>query len=986
MRLSGEHQSLLERCGAFDGGVLRHLLYAAGPVALLLWSFDQLHLRVVRPVVETGWTEPWVVAVLALASVTCAMALLSVVTWTGISIFLGLSSLLRSRGGALAASALVVIAASPVIYVLARQPFVGNRYRDTPIAVIGPWIVLILLALGAVSALYFGYRLVSWLLVPTTSSRAVWITLSVVVLLAGLVLVVDTVWYPGWYPLVHSVLSLSVALLLHTVLTLAARRHHTLSSGMRQVTIAVATLVLIAAVPVSALRADGTTLWRISFGSLFASRVVTPLLGAVHRVSFDDLQHVPPVDLRHLVRVSPVTTEPAALGSTALLLTVDSLRADVLGIYGSARGLTPHIDGFFRDAHVFERAYSQYAATRHAVRAMVESRFPLSPVVDPDRTDDLINRLRDNGFDVVGVLPDDMRTFVHVERYNFTSVRFYEDEHTVVPIVRDLTRDLPSERTVVWVHLYQPHDPYEPPAEFRRGGSARERYDGEVRWADSQFQQVVSALPRAPDLVLFGADHGEEFWEHGGVLHGRTVYEETIRVPLLLHVRGMAGARSHVPVANVDIAPTLLSALGVPIPESYEGYDLLGRSSSPAPDRVIYAGSVTNATAAVSGYWKWIHHGDLGLWELYDLQSDPAELKNLAGTDPAMMETGRGLLWAYEFEARTLPSLRAAGVGAYLEWLRQYENGAIRPEAVGRWAGFQVGRYFGDIPEVRQLLERARSRESEPVVESVLGSILSDVPSEPGTGRSGTRHALFRSLPEESASSYAQTESALADPLASARMEAAERLASRPAFRADAQSLLVETTDGPVRRGLARGLARQAADVPPGVFHRLVRDVDVDIRLAALAGIAAQEAPDECSVLWELFSLDRSPSVRKAILERLLVTDRELALKGLSAELERSVLSDAVRAGLIAEHNVVEHSPHLVALFASTRSIAFRNDLIRLVAGSGFPEATSRQLLAAMREHAYQPALRARLNRHLKQTRLETSKDQDDEAGVARER
>ena len=139
----------------------------------------------------------------------------------------------------------------------------------------------------------------------------------------------------------------------------------------------------------------------------------------------------------------------------------------------------------------------------------------------------------------------------------------------------------------VWIHLYDPHAPYNPPPEFVRAATGRsatagERYDGEVRFADAQIARVLAWLDahalRDRTLVVVAGDHGEGLEDHGERTHGMLLYDSTLRVPLIVSMPGTAAARRDDPVSLADIAPTILRAAGIAVPAAMKGRDLLGGS------------------------------------------------------------------------------------------------------------------------------------------------------------------------------------------------------------------------------------------------------------------------------------------------------------------------------------------------------------------------------------------------------------------------
>jgi arylsulfatase A-like enzyme/Flp pilus assembly protein TadD len=186
----------------------------------------------------------------------------------------------------------------------------------------------------------------------------------------------------------------------------------------------------------------------------------------------------------------------------------------------------------------------------------------------------------------------------------------------------------------LWVHLYDPHAPYDPPAEFLRRAAGR-AYDGEVAYADAQTGRLLEAIASlgrpSPPLVAILGDHGESLGEHGEQTHGMLLFEAAVRVPLVLAGPGIPrGSRSE-PVSLVDVAPTLLRQAGVAAPPDMAG-DLLGRNglaSRPAYSETEYPRSAGwSALASLADErWKLIESSEQ---ELFELLHDAGETSNVA--------------------------------------------------------------------------------------------------------------------------------------------------------------------------------------------------------------------------------------------------------------------------------------------------------------------------------------------------------------------
>jgi tetratricopeptide (TPR) repeat protein len=182
-----------------------------------------------------------------------------------------------------------------------------------------------------------------------------------------------------------------------------------------------------------------------------------------------------------------------------------------------------------------------------------------------------------------------------------------------------------------WLHLFDPHAPYDAPAEFRPG---RAPYDAEVAYADAMLGQLLKRLDAAGQLantlVIVTADHGESLGEHGETTHGLFAYDSTIHVPLIVSAPTLRPAVVNDAVAHADLAPTILDLIGAAIPEGLDGQSL---AQTLRPDRPLYFeamdANLTRGWAPLRGVtrggWKYI---DLPDAELYDLATDPAEQHN----------------------------------------------------------------------------------------------------------------------------------------------------------------------------------------------------------------------------------------------------------------------------------------------------------------------------------------------------------------------
>ena len=223
----------------------------------------------------------------------------------------------------------------------------------------------------------------------------------------------------------------------------------------------------------------------------------------------------------------------------------------------------------------------------------------------------------------------------------------------------------------LWIHLYDPHAPYNPPREFIRATnpesrvpSPEQRYEGEIRYADAQIARVFEWLSahalRDRTLIVVAGDHGEGLGEHGERTHGMLLYDATLRVPLVVSAPGAAAARRDEPVSLADIAPTIVRAAGVTVPAAMKGRDLLATvrlkpdttyeksdvrsvrlQADPTSAQDLYSETEYPRVAGWSplqaltdGRWMAIKGG--GATAVYDLQSDPREERDVASAQPSI--------------------------------------------------------------------------------------------------------------------------------------------------------------------------------------------------------------------------------------------------------------------------------------------------------------------------------------------------------------
>jgi arylsulfatase A-like enzyme len=386
-----------------------------------------------------------------------------------------------------------------------------------------------------------------------------------------------------------------------------------------------------------------------------------------------------------------------------LLVTIDTLRADHCSAYGYGRPTTPRLGDLARRGVLFEAAYAPMATTAPSHATMFTGLLPLwhglvknGLVLDP-RHRRLAAALAEAGYRtgaVVGSFALDRRFGLaggfasYDDRFSgrdpSMQTRSWEGHAVDAPF--DRRADETRERAVewlrahgylergggrgqpffLWVHFFDPHRPYDPPASHRAlfppsGPEALDAeiaaYDGEVHYADAQLGLLLDALAGAGrldrTLTLVAGDHGEGLMQHGHMEHGLHIYEEAVRVPLVAHWPAALPARRLAgPVALADLAPTVAELTGLSWPEQPgQGRSLaaaLRGREEPDPRREVFlqrrrydeplaTGRVVKGRqfALRSGRFKYIESREEGSFELYDLLADPGERTNLVSSAPA---------------------------------------------------------------------------------------------------------------------------------------------------------------------------------------------------------------------------------------------------------------------------------------------------------------------------------------------------------------
>jgi hypothetical protein len=364
-----------------------------------------------------------------------------------------------------------------------------------------------------------------------------------------------------------------------------------------------------------------------------------------------------------------------------VVVVVDALRGDAFHSAGYHRNLTPFLDRWARDEAVsFRRAYSQGSGTFAALPFLVagRSRFDLyGPGLHREnvffqlaRAEGIRHVVAVHEFTPSALFPPDVRVIGPGRRPPGANHRSASADE-VLGWAREAIAALePRERFFVYAHLLDMHDDLWKKADgVDLGDAPRDLYDNNLSYVDRALARFVGWLRHVGrydrTVIVLTADHGEQFWEHGASLHGHTLYEEELRVPLVLRARGVRGRFEDVPVVTADLAPTLVELAGYaprpPYDDARMGLSLVpllrGRDAGRYLHRDVVGRASFKRTYFLYRDWRfkltWSAERDLV--QLFDVATDPGERHNLVRARSALAaELERELLgYLARVEGRT---------------------------------------------------------------------------------------------------------------------------------------------------------------------------------------------------------------------------------------------------------------------------------------------------------------------------------------------
>jgi len=374
-------------------------------------------------------------------------------------------------------------------------------------------------------------------------------------------------------------------------------------------------------------------------------------------------------------------------GANILLLTIDTTRADHLGMYGYPRATSPNLDAMAKGATVFEHGWAHAPSTRYSMPAILTGRLPLDVYYDTfvegwpgllPRATTIAEALAPLGF-VTGAITN----YWYFDRSRHMDQGFaeYDNEnarlHTgVAGAGPEQTRGSSSkeqtdkaigfvdrhadQRWFLWVHYYDPHYAYEPHPDVPSFGSDRVAlYDGELAYTDRHIGRLLDELRQKglydKTVIVVTGDHGEGFGEHGVELHGYHLYAAQTKVPLIIRVPGLPPRRAVTPAGHVDILPTLVNLAGGAATPDMMGRSLVDVLASADVPRTVfqqlsYEGN-HEMRAGVDARCHVIYNVSPDTsWEVYRIDRDPMETRDLAGDDDECQATRHAVAQWYDAE------------------------------------------------------------------------------------------------------------------------------------------------------------------------------------------------------------------------------------------------------------------------------------------------------------------------------------------------
>jgi choline-sulfatase len=460
----------------------------------------------------------------------------------------------------------------------------------------------------------------------------------------------------------------------------------------------------------------------------------------------------------------------APVNGPIILISIDTLRADHLPVYGYRRVKTPAIDALAADGAVFERAYSHAPQTLPAHTSLLSGRLPFETGVRDDmgfavKAGErlLPQMLRERGYTTGAVVSsyalrketgigqgfDFFDSDLSSSSPELAAPQLQRDGAESETIAERWLELQSSPRVFLFLHLNEPHQPYSPPPQY----AEYDPYDGEIAYADEIVGRLVRYLKSHQlydrSTIVLLSDHGEGLGDHGEEGHGLFLYDETIHVPLIVKQAAGAGSGRRIPeiVQHIDIVPTILDLAKAPIAGNLRGRSLKTVLDGPGslPKQAVYSEALfaryrfgwSVLTAITDERYRYINAPQD---ELYELKPDPRESDNLAEgtTSPASLRgtldrlaAGATIQASRVSEAEREHFEALGAVGSHLDWTTDAQHDPVDPK--------DRLRIFDAYREVADLTARGRVASAVDVLKQTAASN----PTMPDTWQE-LGHALVR--------------------------------------------------------------------------------------------------------------------------------------------------------------------------------------------------------------------------------------------------
>ncbi len=360
---------------------------------------------------------------------------------------------------------------------------------------------------------------------------------------------------------------------------------------------------------------------------------------------------------------------PTRSRMNVLWVALDTVRADHVSAYGHKNRTTPNLDALAEEGFLFEQAWTAYPTSNYSYSSLLTS-LParITPAYSikyskpwkfgADQA--FPSLLKERGLSTFAVNGFDRKTATDPQWFGCLRDGFeawnpdQQDAGMQAPAITAsamgaIDRVL-HRQWFGWVHYLDPHDPYVRHPEFDFGTGIKADYDSDIAWTDHHMGMLFAHLKKTGvwdnTIIVVFSDHGEEFLERGGKFHNSSVYEEQVRIPLVIRVPGLKGRRIQSAVSLLDIVPTLTRLLDTPdqsrrfgrslLPLMLGGEDEDGGLAFSEWFEVRLGAHENDAFAVVLGKKKYISKPQRDIVEMFDLAADPGERQSLAGKgDPS---------------------------------------------------------------------------------------------------------------------------------------------------------------------------------------------------------------------------------------------------------------------------------------------------------------------------------------------------------------